>query len=287
MTLLSRLGRVNGTLESLELELTVWDDARAFVSYDDALTKAKSDRPATILGMTASDTKPQIKERGRYAYTFGMVYESDLVLINGLPTPTPTDGVTREAATIAKSVKRTDFLASVGVYGPDGENVTSDYPGLKLKVDVSGQDSHYHRSAGVTFDPLPETHVKKLYPRNALVTATWLKSIEDIVARGCFNDASYDGYPQGSLQLVRFNAQPRNTKDWEFIFGFGHKPPQTSVDVGNTVVIPELRGNYYYYTRDQITWDETKKILQPKTKVAIVGKVWEEENFPLLAIALA
>lgn len=282
-----RIGRVSGTLESLQLEITVWNDDQSFLDYAPALALAVQNRPAAIFGMPPSDDKPQIKENGRYTYTFLMVYESTALQGARLPPATPTDGKIRQAAMVAKSVTRTDFIEPVGVFAAGRADVTADYPGLKFKIDAPGQDSHYHRSAGRTFDPLAETHVIKHFPRNELVTDTWLQTIEDVCARGCFNSLEYDGYPAGTLQIVRFHAQPRNTKDWEFIFGFGNRPTRPDVDVGGGVIIPLLLGNYHYWTRDALVYNAAKKTLQPQAKLAIVGTVWEQDDFNKFEVSVS
>jgi len=271
-----RFGPIKGTAEECALPASVWRISAATLTETDAFAALTANLPTTILNLKPG-TEPkdfEITERSKSAYQFVVTYRDDEVNT----TKSSTNTVTRRAATLAKSIRRYEFDESVGVYD-DGSGTNKatagNYAYIRLKIDANTPDSHYYRNHARTFEPLPETQQILWYPPATRVTKTLLDAIEDIV--GAFNDDTYLGRPAGSLQLVRFEAAPRSTADWEFAFGYGYRKPRTNFYSGD-IKIPIVRACDYYYTVDQPHWDSVKKILQPKSKLAVAGRVWPLED---------
>jgi len=82
------------------------------------------------------------------------------------------------------------------------------------------------------------------------------------------------------LQIVEFGVTQRDANDWELVFGFGYRAFRASVDVGDGVFIPELRGCDYYWPVEIETYSSDS--IQPKVKAVVVGQAWEFGDFSLL-----
>jgi len=282
MTLITKIGRAEGSLKRIGVEITVFSSDKSTLDYNTALATAQTNQPTTVFGMTPSAEPMTVKERSRSAITFTAIYLSGEQVALQPPNAIATGQQARRANCVAKNVWRSVFLEPVGVYGAGSVDKTGDYAYLKWKIDAFAPDSHHHLAPGRLFWPLPETHSRDYYPPNALVTESWLNDIEELV--GSFNAAAFFGREIGSTQLVRFTQTERNKSDHEFSYGFCYFPPQTDVDVGGGIVIPKIRGCDYHWTLDGLDWNVANQVLQPKPKAAVVGRVWPLGDFTALQI---
>lgn len=283
MALYAKKGYVSGTSEKLTLEMTIYDLAATTIDYTLAAQFAISEAPNEIMGLD-KQLIPQFVERAGHIWKFQINYEGESQIDNKPPVPVPTGGQQRKSSTVAKAQKRSTFLEPIGVFGTTGGNLIANYPGLKYKLGASSLDSHHFKPVEVVLEPFHETHDRNYYPPNATVTEAYLKQIEDIVSRGCFNEAEFDGRPIGSLQVVRFSAQPRSRDDWELTFGFAYVPERTNVEVGEGIIIPKIRGCDFHWTKDELTYNPGLAILQTKTALGIVGQVWDLAPFADFAL---
>jgi hypothetical protein len=281
MAVKTALGRVSGDLTSLHLGITVWDDAGATVDYLDALNAALGVAPATLFGLFPSGS-PTVQERSDSIYLFEIVYES-LEKQQSDPPPQPETGtLTRSASASAKGKVLKHFLEPIGVWGADGL-VEGGLVHSRWAVKITHDPGAYYSDiAEQEFQPYAETRSLEYYAPDAEITDEYLDAVEDLVNRGCFNNAEFFGKPAGTVQIVRFNCNQRSDTDKTLSFGFAYQPIREDVQVSSDIVIPELCASWYYWTANQVLFDSTAHICEVVPKYAIVGRVWEEEDFSVL-----
>lgn len=284
MAIKTKVGYQTGSDGNPQVAVTVWRDDYAVLSRSDAFAAATNAIDSTIDGIPVQGFS-SADEVADHAWQFVANYSTTPPGSNlsRPPDPQQTNTTQRSANFTAKSKKLFNFIEPIGVY-QDGGDFTDFWPHTKWKIDSFETGNFRFISEGTHFDPYPETRTITYTPELDLVTEEYLDAIEDIVSRGCFNDAEWRGRPQGSVQAVRFSAIQRNPDDWEFSFGFAYVPPRENVSVNGVITIPQMRGSWYYWTRDELFWDQDANIIENVAWLAVVGRVWDEDDFDTLEL---
>jgi hypothetical protein len=274
MTLKAKIGKISGTVDQPVVPVTVFDSAEAQLDYDDAkayaIAAAYAEYP-TLLGCNLRQAEVSINELSGKAITWDVPYKRP-----------GRNVLLRSASEQTKAKKMYNFVEPKGVYGVDGADVTSSYGHTKWKLDRQGSAAEFNSGKPVTVDPLNESRTLTYNTSQSFINDAYLDAVEDVVQRGCFNDAVYLGRAVASLQLVRFSANERDYNDWELSFGLGYRAFKASVVVGDGVVIPELRGCDHYWPIEKETYSAGG--IQPKVKAVVVGQAWELETLQDLHI---
>jgi len=269
MTIKTAIGNVSGSRDAPSVTVTVFDDAHATLGYDAALAAAIAAAPATVFGANLKTAEIGISEQSRDAITFEMGYARP-----GANT------LLRDNSVQTKSKKLYSFIAPVGVFGVSGADETSSHANVKWKLDRQGSAAEFNSGKPVAVDPLANSRNLRYSTSQSFVTDPYLDLVEDMVNRGVFNAAIYLGRSIGSLQLVSFSVTENDVGDWSLGFGFGYQAFQTSVDVGDGVLIPELRGCDYFWPIEIETYSSDS--IQPKVKAVVVGQAWPFDDFSQL-----
>lgn len=277
------VGKLSGSATNPSIEVTVWDDGGAALDYDTAALAALGAAPTTVLTYPQHDIN-SIQEHSESAYKFVVSYAN----LEGSPLPQPENPasgtVVRRVSAKTKTKRLHNFIAPVAVYDRSGD-ITDQATITKWKIDAFYTEKGRYRSEGTYFDPLPETRTLDYYVPNAAITESYFDTVEDMVSRGVFNNATWRGRAQGSVQFVRFSAAERDAETWELSFGFAYSPSRSVTMAalnGGTITIPDLRGDYHYWTRDQLAFNEAARIVEVFPYVAVVGRVWDEASFSAL-----
>ena len=274
MTLKAKLGKISGSRDTPSLPVTVFDSANADLTYDAALLAAVSAAQTaypTLLGCHLKADEVTVSELSSKAITFDVPYKRPGRNI-----------LLRSASAQTKSKKLHNFIAPVGVFGVSGADETTGNPSLKWKPDRQTSQSEFNAGKPITVDPLNESRTMSFSTSQSFVTDAYIDTIEDVVDRGCFNDSTFLGRPAGSLQLVRFTANERDVAEWELGVGFGFRKTQTTIDVGDGVQIPTLRGCDYYWPVEKQVFADGQ--LTPKVEKVVVGRAWDLATFQDLNI---
>ncbi|MGD9632649.1 MAG: hypothetical protein AB7I57_18305 [Pirellulales bacterium] len=269
MTLKVRLAGITGSRSAPVQPVTVFDDAGATLNRDAALAAAIAAAPPTILGARMSTADVQVADASKSAMKFEIAY-------NG-----PTYGATlrRSSGAQTKAKKVHTFIAPVGVFDSEGD-ATSTHASLKWRLDRQGSATEFNAGKPITVDPLTNPRIFTYETNQPFITDAYLDLVEGMVDRGAFNSATFLGRDAGSLQLVSFSANEKDYQDWELAFGLAHRAAQTSVNLGDGVVIPTVRGCDYYWPVEVESYTDSS--IQPVTKKGVVGQVWPLEDFALI-----
>lgn len=282
MTLVSQAGKPVGSLESLTWPVTIWDDAGASVTFEDALDFALAEMPGTVLTAVIDKyNRHPAEQLSDSAWRFNVVYRpANIIGVD--PPEQPAEGtIRRRMQFVAKPETLWNFREPIAVLDSSGD-VTTDFPNQKWKIDLSGAGLPFGRvqSHGHEFQPLSENITDDIYLPNATVTESYRKAVAAL--RGTFNDDVFEGYPAKSLQLVRAEINPRSGTDWELTFGYAYQEPLTSVDIGGGIVIPELNACDYYWTIDRTTYDAGSRIVEVSPRYCFVGRWGQLGDFSVL-----
>lgn len=284
MALQHSLGPISGSYKSPRMIITVWDDAGATLDHDDAVDYAATIAPLSIFG-SLQDPDPGVTELAGHIYAIDLGYTRPEQQEKDQPPQRETSTLARRMNFQAQSKLIYTCLEPIGVYSPDGD-VTDDYSYTKWLVNVQGKGFDQFRTQGLTVEPLPETRTLDYYIPNTDVTDAYCDALEELC--GKFNSGPFFDRPQGSVQLVRASLSERSPSDWELSLGFGYRAPQESLSVASDIVIPELRGSWIYWTRErEEIYDAggtTGKILEIRSDIAVVQRVWEEDDFSTLSL---
>jgi hypothetical protein len=132
----------------------------------------------------------------------------------------------------------------------------------------------------VVVDPLRASRSLSYVTNQSFINDAYLDMVEDMVERGVFNDDVFLGRPVGSLQLVGFSANEGIDGEWNIGFAMGFRKPKASVDVGDGVTIPLIRGCDSYWPIEVETYASDS--IQPKVKAGVVGQAWDLADFTTL-----
>lgn len=272
----TQIGKLLGTAESPQLAYIVWDDGGATMTAATALAAAIAASPATVFSSPRdADSAHSVQQLSNSAWQIGIAYRPVNQRPLDRPEPPAVSTKRRRCQFNAKPSFLYNFLEPIGVYRYSGGstiNSIASYPNTKWKIDASGAGLSFgwYQSHGRTFQPLPENASHDVYLPNADVDDAYFNTVRALC--GAFNNATFLGYPAGSVQLVRFSADPRSNTDWELQFGFGVDDVLTSVDVGGNIVIPTVRPCDYYWTRDKTTFNPSGGLVELEAELAFLGR---------------
>lgn len=268
MTLITKLGFVDGSLTGPLLSVTVFDDAKATINRVEALNAAIAASPASILGATLNINDIGVSEQSRDSIQFQIGYKqaqtTSLLISDGAQT---------------KAKKLYNYIAAVGVYDSGGD-ITSANASLKTKPDRGGSIADHNSGKPISIDPLPGGLRLRFNTNQSFATDTYVDLVKDLVDRGAFNSAAFLNRTVASLQIVEFSIDQRDAYNWELEFGFGYRDTQLSVDVGDGISIPELRGCDHYWIKEHDVYEYGS--IQPKATKVVVGQAWPLEDFSAL-----
>jgi hypothetical protein len=279
MAIKTKIGNLSGTLKSLSLPITVWEDTGAILSLDDAIAAADAAIPALLFGSLFPTGGTQVNRESRNVYKLSYSYEPPEENTPDEPEPPETGSLKRRgnASTAPKILFR--FLAPVGVYDQTGD-VTAQYSGLKWAALPTHSASMLESPIGSpTVDPLQETRTLDFYIPDADLQDTYLDIIEGFVEAGAFNAGQFFGQPPATVQLVRYSLNERSKDDWELSLGFGRRLVQTSVPIDDAITIPTLRACDYVYgvTRPKLV--PGTDVPQEVARLVVVGQAWPLADF--------
>jgi len=282
MSLKHSLGPVTGSFKTPRMRVTVWDDAFSGVDLDDALAYAATVIPNSIFDKLP-ETDATIDELAGHIYSFEFSYTPPNFEGPDVPPAREQGTLARRMNFQARSKTIYSALEPIGVYSADGD-VTDQFQFTKWRVNVNSEGVGNLKTLGLTVDPLPETTTLDYYAPNTVITATYLDTLESLC--GSFNSETFQGRPQGSVQLVRVSLYERSPDDWEISLGLGYKAPIENLSISDDLTIPELRGSWIYWTRDrEVEFDaggETGIIIDMEPQLAVVQRVWDEDDFGAL-----
>jgi hypothetical protein len=264
----TRIGHVSGTRQSPSVAITVFESTGAALGYDAAFAAALAVAPATIFGATLDTNNASVLDQSLHTITFELEYTRNVTLT-----------LTRSIDAQTESKKLHNFIAPVGVFDSGGD-VSSSYGNLQWKLERQGSAAEFNSGKPTVVDPLRASRSLSYTTNQTFINDTYLDTIEDMVERGVFNSTEFLGRPIGSLQLVGFSADEGVTGDWSIGYSFGYKKAQTSVDIGDGVTIPTIRGCDTYWPIEVETYSSDS--IQPKVKAAVVGQAWPLEDFSVL-----
>lgn len=267
MALTYALGLVTGSRDQLSLPITVWDDAYATLDRDAALAYCESVAPVEVLDCKVT-SEITVTERSRAIIQFAVTYKRT------------TNITLRRASINAKSKKLYHFLAEGKVYGTSGSDDTADFAYTKWKLDRQGGADEFNNGKPLAVDPHTETRSFDILTSQDMISDTFMDAMEEMFGEGKFNAAACWGKSSESLQAVKFSATERGYNDWELSFGFAYVKTRTSVDVGDGIQIPTLKGTEYYWPIEKDTYEDGS--IQPKVQNVVVGQVWATGDFTLL-----
>lgn len=282
MSLTHAIGNITGSAStSLRVPIHVWDDAFADVDAGDAVDHALSVAPATVLSMYPTDD-PGVTQVAGHIVLVEVEYTPPDIRPRD-PPPTPETGTMVRRANFQAQGKHVYCpIEPIAVYAEDLGDVTDNWPNTKWCVNAPLNGFDASKNLGLTVDPLPEVFALDFYAPNTAITKSYLDTVADLCGKGAFNDATWNDYPQGSLQIVRFSLAERTPDDWEVSFGFGYAPPRTNVQVGPGIILPTMRGSWIHWERYYEQFDDESNILELVPYVSFVQRVWDEEDFDLL-----
>jgi len=277
MALLSSVGQRSGPVDAMSVTVTVWDDAAAEITESQAVDRAQLDAPADFFGI-AQDTTPSVEQLSPYAYDVTINYRYRQLTSLRRPVPPEMGTLTIDGGPYEVKPKfMTQFLAPLGVYDSSGD-VTSLYEQTKWLINPT-QPGRVVSQPGATIQPFTRFFTYNYFAPNADITDSYVKAVSALIAKGACNDDVYLDQPAGCLQLVMFDLAQRTPDDWTLRYVFGVNELQTSVEISGGIVIPELKGNSYYWTLDREVWNATNKITETQSIFAVVGQVWPEDDY--------
>lgn len=258
----------------------MWDDGFAQIETAEAVAYAIEVAPPTVLGMLPVSDDIGVEEIARHIVKVTVEYTpADIKPLD--PPPNPEMGtLVRRASFQAKGKFLFNPIEPIAAYDPSGD-VTADWLDTLWSINAKLNGFAASLVGGMQVEPLAEVFSLDYYAPNTVITKAYLDTIAEFCSVGAFNDEDWNGYPQGSLQLVRFSLTERTPDDWDLSFGFGYKAPETNIAIGD-VVIPELRGSWIYWTRTREEYNDESNIMHVYTYLAFVQRVWEERDFNLL-----
>lgn len=156
----------------------------------------------------------------------------------------------------------------VGVYDAGGD-VTADWE--TLDVNVQPQAGSAAQCLGMQINPLPEVFSLEYRLANASVSATYQNAVAAMC--GAFNSATFRGYAAGQIQLVRASGAKRTSSDWQLSYGFGYRPNESSVAVGD-ITIPTLLGSQEFWVYRALAQNSPIHAIVPYPRFAIVQEFW-------------
>lgn len=261
----TRTGYVSGTRQAPSITITVFDSTGGSLAYDAAFAAALAVAPATIFGAKLDTNNASVLDQALHTITFELEYTRNVTLT-----------LTRSIDAQTEAKKLYNFVEPVGVFDSEGD-VSSSYGNLKWKLERQGGAAEFNSGKPVVVDPLRPSRSLSYTTNQTFINDAYLDAVEDMVQRGVFNDATFLGRPIGSLQLVGFSADEGISGEWSLSYSFGFKKPQTSVDIGDGVTIPTIRGCDTYWPVEVETY--VSDSIQPKVKAAVVGQAWELADF--------
>lgn len=266
MAIKTRVGFVSGTTQAPSLLVTVFDDAGGTLGYVAARDAAIAAAPTNIFGGAIDLESITVNDRSHDAISFDIGYRGA-----ALTTVLVSDGATTPEKELY------NFIDPVGVYGVGGADLTSSYSAFKWKPNRQGSAAEFNSGKPVIVRPLQVGPRFRFNTSQSFVNDDYVDLVCDMVERGVFNNAIYLGRAVGTMQLVEFSIEQLDYAAWQLVFGFGVKPFQASVAVGDGVIIPELRGCDHYWPIEVETYTDGK--IQPIVEAAVVGQAWPFDDF--------
>lgn len=264
------IGNITGSRLQPSLTVTVWDDAGGTLSYSTALDAAISIAPAQILNANLNSSDINIQDRSKSAITFEMNYGRKQSVT-----------LTRNITGATRPRKLYDWISPQGVVDSTGD-VTSSYTYVQNRLHQMGSMFEYDSNRPVIRDPLNETLTLSYTALSGLITDSYIKTVLEMVDGGRFNNDVFWGYFAGELQIVSFTASEQTDGSWQLGYGFGIRYNESSVGVADGIVIPYLRGcDDWWPIREEVFSDGA---VQPKTKAAVYGQLWELDDFDELEL---
>jgi hypothetical protein len=281
MAIRTKIGRLDGSLDGVQLSVKAWDDAGASLNEGAALTAASAAVPASLFGGLYPTGSISVKQESRSAYDFRFTYQPPEQQEPDPPEPPPTGSVVRRANCSTKSKTLPRYIAPVGVFTASG-NQTAYYVDQKWSPKKPGPDSEQGQHGDVTVEPLQETRTLDYYIPAVDLTEAYVAGIEELVEAGAFNNATFFGYPIATVQIVRFGLQERSANDWELSLGFGRRPVKTNVAVAEGIVIPTLRACDHFYVVERSVFPSGSDVVQQRAVAVVVGQAWPLMTFSVL-----
>lgn len=283
MALQAQQGLLTGSVSSPGILVTVWDDSGATLPVATAKDHALTVAPLAMFGFPKTQD-PSITQLNKSTYRFTVYYKPQN--LSTPPAPQREEGTLARRVNFQAQPKHVDTcLQPIGVFGKSGE-ITDKMPNLKWMVNVQPSGKGVQRVLGTTINPLPESRTLDYYLPNLEVNDAYVDALESLC--GKFNSEEFFGKPPGSVQLVRASLSERSPSDWELSLGFAYAAPRFDVDLGNDIVLPELRASYSYWTRttnEVIDLGGTVgKIIESKVLFAVVQRLVEEGDFAALGL---
>ena len=270
MTTKAKVGHITGTRLQPSVEVTVWDDGGATLTYDAALAAALANAPSSILNAQLNYSDVNITERSDYAYKFEMNYGRKQSVT-----------LTRAINAATKPRRMFDWIAPLGVVDSTGD-VTSSYSYLKYRLNRMGSMFEFDSNKPVIRDPLNETLTISYTALSSFITDSYIARVVEMVDDGRFNNDLFWNYKAGELQIVSFNATEQTDGSWQLAYGFGIRFNETDVIASDGIVIDYLRGSDDW-------WNLTEEVfvhghVQHRTKAVVYGQLWEHDDFGALEL---
>jgi hypothetical protein len=282
MAIRTQIGRPDGSLDSVQLPVTVWQDTGATLSENDAFLAALGVIPGSLFSGSIFPTgTPSLKQESRDVYSFKFTYQPPEQQEPVPPEPPETGSLVRRANCSTKSKTLTRYISPVGVFAEAGD-MTAYYEDQKWSPKKPGPDTEHGQHGDVTVDPLQETRTLDYYIPNAELTESYVAGIEALVEAGAFNNGTFFDFTVAAMQIVRYSLQERSANDWELSLGFGRRPVKTNVQVAEGILIPTLRACDHYYVIEKPVLPSGSDVIQQRAMSVVVGQAWPLMDFTVL-----
>lgn len=112
------------------------------------------------------------------------------------------------------------------------------------------------------------------------VTLAYLRSLYTLV--GTTNNASFYGYPTGTVLFIGASAKSQDNQKITISFKFAARPNETNIAICDNLTVPAKKGWEYLWVSYKNTQDNNRLFMQPDA--AYVEKIYDSSNFSLIGI---
>lgn len=112
------------------------------------------------------------------------------------------------------------------------------------------------------------------------ITLQYLSALYAIVGRT--NDASFYGFPAGSVLLVGVSGQSKDTAKYGVTYKFAVRPNEVNITICDGLVVPAKQGWHYLWVSYKNVDDANKLFMQPEA--AYVERIYDSADYAGLGL---
>lgn len=175
---------------------------------------------------------------------------------------------------VGKGQKITQTLTAPAGYGPSGGYA----PLVGNAIGVNGD-----KIDGCEIIVPEFTLTRTRYYPNASMTNAFFKTIGDLV--GKTNNATFMGFPAGSLLFNRCAGSVRGRGDWKVDYAWAYEPNKSSFSIGDFTITSGKKGWEYLWTMYRPKKEVVSGLTFAQPVAIYVSKVYEDGDMSLLGLS--